>query len=187
VAGGNGVAKADQEFTLFVAGSSIRLRRVAYLLCGDRELAQDLLQTAYARTYAAWSRVRSDDAEAYTRRILVNAHIDHFRRRPWRESQHADVPDVLPARGDAAALVDDRLALVAALRRLTSRERGVVVLRYYADRSEAQTAQLLDVSVGTVKKTASVALAKLRLAPGLHVMVPDDGAGDESGNGEVLL
>ncbi len=152
----------DHDFTVFVAETSVRLRRVAYLLCGDRELAQDLLQTAYARTYAAWRRVRRDDAEAYTRRVLVNAHIDWYRRHPWRESTALLIPENTPARDDPAGLAADRLVIVNALRRLTARERAVVVLRYYADQSEAQTADLLKVSVGTVKKTSSVALTKLR-------------------------
>jgi RNA polymerase sigma-70 factor (sigma-E family) len=164
----------DHDFTVFVADTSVRLRRVAYLLCGDRDLAQDLLQTAYARTYAAWRRVRRDDAEAYTRRVLVNAHIDWYRRHPWRESTALTMPENAPARDDPAGLAADRLVIVNALRRLTARERAVIVLRYYADQSEAQTAQLLEISVGTVKKTASVAFRKLRDTQGLTVLVPDD-------------
>lgn len=179
------MGKGDEEFTLFVAGSSLRLRRVAFLLCGDRELAQDLLQTAYTRTFAAWRQIRSQDAEAYTRKVLVNAHIDYFRRRPWREAQHAVVPDMGPGAADQARVVDDRLLLVSAFRRLSSRERSVVVLRYYADQSEAQTAHQLDVSLGTVKKTASVALGKLRAAPGLQDAVAGLRTGDERGNGEA--
>jgi DNA-directed RNA polymerase specialized sigma24 family protein len=91
------VSDIDHEFTVFVAETSVRLRRTAYLLCGDREQAQDLLQTAYARTYAAWRRVRRDDAEAYTRRVLVNAHIDWYRKHPWRESTSLELPDNTPA------------------------------------------------------------------------------------------
>ena len=161
------MADKDHDFTVFVADTSLRLRRVAYLLCGDRELAQDLLQTAYARTYAAWRRVRIDDAEAYTRRVLVNAHIDWYRRHPWRENTSLEVPDRIASGDDPAGLAADRMVIVSALRRLTSRERSVVVLRYYADQSEAQTAQLLGISIGTVKKTASVALRKLRDTKGL--------------------
>jgi RNA polymerase sigma-70 factor (sigma-E family) len=175
------VNDVDHDFTVFVAETSLRLRRVAYLLCGDRELAQDLLQTAYARTYAAWRRVRRDDAEAYTRRVLVNAHIDWYRRHPWRESTALEVPDNLTAPDNPAGLVEDRLVIVNALRRLTSRERSVVVLRYYADQSEAQTAQLLDISVGTVKKTASVALRKLRDTKGLTELSPIEDSGPELG------
>jgi len=161
------VSDIDHEFTLFVAETSVRLRRTAFLLCGDREQAQDLLQTAYARTYAAWRRVRRDDAEAYTRRVLINAHIDWYRRHPWRESTSLPMPENAPALDDPAGLAADRLVIVNALRQLTARERAVVVLRYYADQSEAQTAHVLDVSVGTVKKTASVALRKLRETKGL--------------------
>jgi RNA polymerase sigma-70 factor (sigma-E family) len=174
----------DHDFTVFVAETSVRLRRVAYLLCADRELAQDLLQTAYARTYAAWRRVRRDDAEAYTRRVLVNAHIDWYRRHPWRESTAIEVPDNLTAPDNPAGLVEDRLVIVNALRRLTSRERSVVVLRYYADQSEAQTAQLLRVSIGTVKKTSHVALSKLRTNPNVTGLSPVH-LSDETGTDEI--
>jgi RNA polymerase sigma-70 factor (sigma-E family) len=179
------VRSGDEEFTVFVAGSSVRLRRVAYLLCGDRDQAQDLLQTAYARTFAAWRRVRKDDAEAYTRRVLVNAYTDWCRRRPWREVQHDQVPDIRVDTVDPAALAANRALIVQALGQLTVQERLVIVLRYYADQSEAQTGLLLEVSVGTVKKTSSRALAKLRQLPGLSALAVQDADEDGIGTGRL--
>lgn len=151
------------EFTAFVGASSARLLRTAWLLTLNREQAQDLVQLAYAKTFAVWRRVRRDDAESYARRVLVNSHIDWWRRAPWRERSTAEPPD-RPANDNATetAAIAERTALAAALRELTKRERTVVVLRYYLDLSEADVADELRVSVGTVKSTASKALAKLR-------------------------
>jgi RNA polymerase sigma-70 factor (sigma-E family) len=148
------------EFTAFVTASSARLLRTAWLLTLNREQAQDLVQLAYVKTFAVWRRVRRNDAESYARRVLVNSHIDWWRRSPWRERATAQLPE-LPAHDNSTAIAE-RTALAAALRELTKRERTVVVLRYYLDISEADVAAELDVSVGTVKSTASKALAKLR-------------------------
>ena len=166
---------ADQEFAAHMAATSPRMKRVAILLCGDTALAQDLLQTAYARTYAAWRRVRRGEAEAYTRRVLVNAHIDWCRRRPWLEVAVAALPETSATVVDVTGQVEDRVVLAAALATLTPRERTVLVLRYYLDLSEQQTASELGVGTGTVKKTASVALRKLRSAS-LGRSRPDGGA-----------
>lgn len=156
---------ADDEFAEFMRGSADRLCRVAYLLTGDRSRAEELAQDALARTYRAWKRVRSDDAYAYTRKVLVNLHTDWWRRR-WREHSVAEVPDRTGV-GDPASRAVDRDALAAALLTLTRRERAVIVLRYYLDLTEAQTAAELGVTVGTVKSTAFRALRKLRVSPGL--------------------
>ncbi|NHC13226.1 SigE family RNA polymerase sigma factor [Motilibacter deserti] len=158
---------ADAEFADFVRSASPGLLQAAWLLTGEREAARDLVQTALLKTYAAWRRVRADDAYAYTRRVLVNAHVDRWRRRPWREAPSEQLPDLSPA-PDATGTIDSRLALAQALGVLTRRERAVVVLRYYADLSEAQVADDLGISRGTVKSTASKALAKLRVSPGLR-------------------
>ncbi len=151
------------EFTAFVAASSARLLRTAWLLTLNREQAQDLVQLTYAKTFAVWRRVRRDDAESYARRVLVNTHVDWWRRAPWRERATAEPPD-RPTNDNApeTAALAERTALAAALRELTKRERTVVVLRYYLDVSEADVADQLKVTVGTVKSTASKALAKLR-------------------------
>jgi RNA polymerase sigma-70 factor (sigma-E family) len=153
-------------FTRFVHESSARLLRTAWLLTGHREHAQDLTQLAFAKTFAAWRRVRYDDAEAYARRVMVNSYIDWWRRAPWRERPTEQIPEHT-AVPDHAKAIDDRTALAAALAQLTRRERTIVVLRYYVDLSEAEVAAHVGVSVGTVKSTSSKALAKLRRSPTL--------------------
>jgi RNA polymerase sigma-70 factor (sigma-E family) len=149
---------ADAEFDEFVVASWARLRWSAYLLTGDHHLAEDLTQTALVKTYAVWPKVRREDALAYTRKVLVNANIDRLRRRHLREIGGIEAEDPGPV--DTGA--EDRDQLVRLLATLTDRERKVVVLRHYFDLSEADVAGELGVTVGTVKSTASKALAKLR-------------------------
>ncbi|NHC45694.1 SigE family RNA polymerase sigma factor [Motilibacter sp. K478] len=161
-------AREDADFSDFVRSASPGLLQAAWLLTGEREAARDLVQTAFLKTYAAWRRVRTDDAFAYTRRVMVNAHVDRWRRKPWREAPSPELPDA-PAARDATEAVDSRLALAQALGALTRRERAVVVLRYYADLSEAQVADDLGITRGTVKSTSYKALAKLRVSPALRV------------------
>jgi RNA polymerase sigma-70 factor (sigma-E family) len=156
----------DEEFAEFVRSAGIRLFRVAYLLTGDRHRGEDLTQDALARTYGAWRRVRTEDAFAYARRVLVNLQNDWWRSHRWRESPVAQVDPVAGA-PDPAVDVASRDEIVRALRLLTQRERAVVVLRYFADMSEAAVADELGVALGTVKSTASRALAKLRVTVGL--------------------
>ena len=163
-------SESDAEFDEFAVSAFPRLRWSAYMLTGDCHLADDLAQTALVKTYAAWGRVRSDDAMAYSRRVLVNANIDRLRRRRIREvSPHnlrdAEWPE--PARTHS---VEDRDQLVRLLATLTDRERKVLVLRYYFDLAEVTVADELGVSIGTVKSTASKACLKLRTA------VSSDGA-----------
>jgi RNA polymerase sigma-70 factor (sigma-E family) len=161
------------DFTRFVTDSSARLLRTAWLLTSHREHAQDLTQLALAKTFAAWRRVRNDDAEAYARRVMVNSYIDWWRRAPWRELPTDQLPerDAVP---DHSRTIGDRAALVAALAQLSRKERTIVVLRYYVDLSEAEVATHVGVSVGTVKSTSSKALAKLRRSPSLSdIDVPD--------------
>ena len=166
-----GVTEPVDEFTAFVAASSARLLRAAWLLTFDRDDAQDLTQLAFAKTFAAWQRVRRDDAESYARRVLVNSYIDWWRRAPWRERSTAQVPEA-GVIDDHARQTDERTALTVALKELTRRERTVVVLRYYLDVSEADVADQLNVSAGTVKSTASKALAKLRRSTALAGFQP---------------
>jgi RNA polymerase sigma-70 factor (sigma-E family) len=157
----------EDGFAEFARGNARRLRHIARLLTGDEHRAEDLLQIALARTYRRWDRVsRYDDPLAYVRRVLVNAHTDWWRRR-WRyELPTGQVPDSA-ATGDLAGDQANRDQLLRALATLTPRERAVVVLRYYADASEADAARTLGVAVGTVKSTAARALAKLRVSPEL--------------------
>ncbi|MEC3980534.1 SigE family RNA polymerase sigma factor [Amycolatopsis sp. H20-H5] len=163
------MARGDDEFIEFVQASSSRLVHAAYLLTGDRHQAEDAAQTALARTYAAWGRVRHKDAYAYTRTVLANHVIDGWRR-PIREHATEQVPE-RPAPGDVATAVTQREWLLQALDALTARERAVVVLRHFFDLPEAGVASELGVSVGTVKSTNFRALAKLRISA-----EPDDPA-----------
>ncbi|WP_380277946.1 SigE family RNA polymerase sigma factor [Kitasatospora purpeofusca] len=153
-------AERDAEFNAFVTGAWPRLIRTAFLLTGDRYLAEDVVQTALERTYAAWGRVvRADEPYAYVRRIVVNEHARRFRRR---------VPEQLvtavPERSgpDGFERLDDRAALLEALGTLPSGQRQAVVLRYWEDLSESQAAAAMGCSVGTVKSQASKGIARLR-------------------------
>ncbi|MFD0277781.1 SigE family RNA polymerase sigma factor [Kitasatospora sp. NPDC127111] len=158
----------DEEFRAFTGGAWTRLLRTAYLLAGDRYSAEDLVQQALERAYVAWGRVRAaDDPHAYVRRILVNEHARRFRRKASEELVVA-VPDrAAPEGADGYARLDERAALLAALGSLPPRQRQAVVLRYWEDLSESQTADAMGCSVGTVKSQAAKGLAKLRVASSL--------------------
>jgi RNA polymerase sigma-70 factor (sigma-E family) len=159
-------AQGREAFEAFVVGRSPSLLRTAYLLTGNRPDAEDLLQTALAKTYLAWDRIREREAaDAYVRRTLVTTQISFWRRRR-PESPTDAVPEL--AGRDAPADSDLHDALWTALARLSRKQRAAVVLRYYEDLSEAETARVLGVSVGTVKSTTSRALSLLREDPTLH-------------------
>jgi RNA polymerase sigma-70 factor (sigma-E family) len=149
-------------FAQFVDLRQRALQRTAWLLTGDWALAEDLVQTALARTWPRWDRiVRRDDPEVYVRRVMVNTWAT-WSRRKWRgERPHGDLPD-LPGPGDVAGEAVERLALRRVLGTLTSRQRAVLALRVFDDMSEAQTAEVLGCAVGTVKSTMSQALDRLR-------------------------
>jgi RNA polymerase sigma-70 factor (sigma-E family) len=155
------MARGDEEFVEFAQASSARLLHAAYLLTGDRHLAEDAAQTALLRTYVAWSRVRRQDAYAYARTVLTNHVIDGWRR-PLREWATESLPE-RPTDVDPADEVTRRQWLVQALAVLTVRERTVIVLRHFFDLSEADVASELNISVGAVKSTNSRALGKLRV------------------------
>ena len=147
-------------FEEFVAGRGQALQRFGYALTGDWALAEDLLQTALARAYPRWSRIQRDNPEAYVRKIMINTWSSWWRRR-WRgEVPAAEMPEL--AGPDSYAGVDHRHALRSALAQLPPRQRAVVVLRYHQDLPESQVAELLGISVGTVKSQAARALASLR-------------------------
>ena len=165
-------ASADAEFTEFMLGCWPRLVRLGYALTGDRGLGEDLAQTALAKAYASWSRVaRAGDPEAYVRKIVVNAGRDGFRRRRVNELLTDKPPDVMP--GDVASF-EQRPALFAALMKLPAGQRAIVVLRYWLDLTETETASAIGCSVGNVKSQASRALAKLRLSADLTDEVNHD-------------
>jgi RNA polymerase sigma-70 factor (sigma-E family) len=159
-------AQLDEAFGLFVAARSRHLLQTAYLLTGDRHRAEDLLQTALTKAYLRWDRISSDDPEGYVRRILANAHIDWWRKRSSREQPTETLPET--AEADRSAEVEVRDAVLTALAELPRRQRAVVVLRYFEDLSEAEIAQTLGCSPGTVKSAASRAMAKLREDPGIR-------------------
>ncbi len=154
-------AAGDAEFSDFMHGRWAQLVRLGYGLTGDLQIAEDLAQTAFARAYASWPRVRrAADPDAYVRKIVVNANLNRFRKRRVIEQLTEKVPEV--ALGDPAGRHEDRAALIAALLQLPYGQRAVVVLRYWLDMTEAEAAAVMGCSVGNVKSQASRALAKLR-------------------------
>ena len=154
---------ADRSsFDGFVEARSSRLLRTAFLLTRDWGLAEDLLQTVLTKAWFAWGRIETEP-EAYVRRALVTTYTSWWRRK-WRGETPSDVLPEHPA-PDALSAVDDRDAVWAALGRLAPRQRAVLVLRFYEDLTEAQTAEVLGCSVGTVKSQTSRALERLRDDP----------------------
>jgi RNA polymerase sigma-70 factor (sigma-E family) len=152
---------AEQEFRDFVAVRSGALHRTAYLLVGDWALAEDLVQTALVKTYLAWRRLDGIAAiEPYTRKVLVNTATTWWRRR-WRGERPTGVLPERPV-ADGAEQRAERDRVWQLIQTLPARQRAVVVLRYYEDLSEAETARLLDISVGTVKSQTSRAMESLR-------------------------
>jgi RNA polymerase sigma-70 factor (sigma-E family) len=153
------------DFDEFVVTRSSRLLRTAYLLTRDWALAEDLLQTALAKSWFAWGRV-SGDPEPFVRKVLVNTYASWWRRR-WRgETPTESMPESTGP--DATSQVDDRDQLWQAIGRLPRRQQAVLVLRYFEDLGEAQVADTLGISTGTVKSQTSKALARLRLDPDLQ-------------------
>jgi RNA polymerase sigma-70 factor (sigma-E family) len=151
-----------EGYAEFVVARSPALLRTAWLLTGDRGLAEDLVQDALARAWRAWPTItRTDRPEVYVRQVMVNTSITWARRR-WRgERPTARLPE-FPATRDDAADVDARDEVRRALAALPARQRATVVLRFVEDLSEVQTAQVLGCSVGTVKSQTARALARLR-------------------------
>jgi len=158
-------------FTEFVNASSARLFRSAFALVGDRQLAQDLLQEALVKTFVAWPRLRDESkAEAYTRRTIVTTLISWRRRRSFHERPLEHLPEVrVEDDKESLAAQDD---LWAQIRLLPPRQRAAVILRYCEDLTEAQTADLMGCSVGTVKRHVSSGLAKLRERMGTDAELP---------------
>jgi RNA polymerase sigma-70 factor (sigma-E family) len=157
------------SFEQFVEGSSSRMLTLAMLLAGhNRADAEDLLQTVLERAFRRWHRIcRTGDPGPYVRQMLVNASIDRWRVLRHRTEQPLGSDDGLPVAGglfgpDQSAAIADQDLLWRALAQLPPGQRAVLVLRYYEDLTEAQTAAVLGCTVGSVKAQASRALAKLR-------------------------
>lgn len=145
----------DDAYREYVVARLDRLRRAAYLLCGDWHLADDLVQLTFLQLYRHWRRVEKATLDAYTRRILVNAFLSHKRR--YRREQVVSTPPDLTVWAEP---VDDDIG--AALAALPPRQRALVVLRHLEDMSVADAAELLGITEGTVKSQTSRALDKLR-------------------------
>jgi RNA polymerase sigma-70 factor (sigma-E family) len=155
----------DVEFAAMFSGRATALRRTAYLLCGDWHRAEDLAQTAFAKCYAAWGRLREPAAaDAYLRSTLLHAYFDDDKR-AWRRRER--VTGHLPeAPGTPSDPLEDRMVMLQALAAVPPRQRACLVLRFYDDLSVEETATALDCSVGTVKSNTSRGLDALRRALG---------------------
>ena len=154
-------ARDEDAFRDFVVGRSPSYLRTAYLLTGDWQHAEDLLQTSLAKVYRAWARLQDhENLDAYVRRVMVNTQTTWWRRAWKAEQPTAVLPDWPGA--NAVDASDERDRLRRALLTLPARQRAVVVLRHYEDMSEAEVARVLGCSVGTVKSQCARGLAKLR-------------------------
>ncbi|MGW3118056.1 SigE family RNA polymerase sigma factor [Streptomyces sp. NPDC001107] len=161
------------SFASYVRARQPVLLRTARSLTGNPSDAEDLLQTALTKTYVAWERIEDHRAlDGYVRRALVNTRTSQWRKRRVDEFVCEELPEPEPVRGgddpaEQQALHD---AMWRAIMKLPARQRAMVVLRYYEDLSEVQTAEVLGVSVGTVKSAVSRALGKLREDPELGLV-----------------
>ncbi|MBL1104662.1 SigE family RNA polymerase sigma factor [Streptomyces sp. 5-8] len=176
---GDGKQSRNEEFQSFMVGRWPRLMRTAFLLTGEQHAAEDLVQSTLEQVYVAWRRVgAAEDPEAYVRRVMINAHARRHRRR-LREflapKDDSGLVREVADTGDRIAQADDRGALLTALAQLPARQREAVVLRYWEDLTETQTAEAMGCSVGTVKSNAAKGIAKLRAIPGLAETVTHGG------------
>jgi RNA polymerase sigma-70 factor (sigma-E family) len=155
-------AAQHEEFREYVATRGPALLRTAMLLTTDRTEAEDLLQSALAKTYLAWNRINDRAAlDGYVRRAMVNTQISWWRRRKLEVYPTDELPDQPIDDHTLRSELHDLLG--RALGKLPERQRAAVMLRYYEDMSEAEVAEVLGISVGTVKSTVSRAMAKLRV------------------------
>jgi RNA polymerase sigma-70 factor (sigma-E family) len=160
--------RRDEEFSEYARARQQTMYRRAYLLCGDADAAQDLVQTTLLKLYRAWPRAtQADNIVAYGHKTMVRTYLDGRRR--WRRER---AWHTRPDGAAAPSTVDLRLTLLAALAALPPRARAVVVLRFWDDLSIEQTAEALGCSAGTVKAQSSRALAVLRerLGADFHVL-----------------
>lgn len=152
---------AEESFLEYVRADAIALSRAAFLLTRDRQLAEDLVQETLLRVIGRWNQItRAGDPRPYVRRVMYHQHVSWWRRSRGRSQPVAEPPDQVGP--DRTGAWDDSVIVCAALTRLTPRQRAVVVLRYFEDRTERETAEILGCRVGTVKSTTRDALVKLR-------------------------
>jgi RNA polymerase sigma-70 factor (sigma-E family) len=157
----------DDDFVEYARFAGPRLRRTAYLLCRDWELAQDLTQNTMAKMYVHWRRItRRENPHAYAKKVLMRVYFDHVRLRGSHESVVAQIPDTASRDSDT----DLRLTLIDALARLPDRDRAIVVLRYWEDLSVETVADILGLPAGTVKSQSARTLCRLRALLGAGAM-----------------
>jgi RNA polymerase sigma-70 factor (sigma-E family) len=160
---------SEERFDAFVAARGRALWRSAWLLTGDHQLAEDLVQTALAKAWPKWRGIVHEGRfEAYVRRTLFTTYVAWWRRR-WNGEHPTAAPPERAARAGDPELGQDLLAALAGLPRM---QRAVVVCRWFEDLSEAETAERLGIAVGTVKSHGSRALASLRTSPRLKEEQP---------------
>lgn len=168
----------QREFADFVRTHWSQLMSIAVAVSGSRHEAEDLVQTALTNTYARWHKIRADDAVAYLRRSIANAHISRWRRHHGAELSVSEPPD-LAGRSVETSTVEDRLTLVPMLRTLPPRQRAVLVLRYLCDLSDDDVAATLGPSASTVRSQAARGLATLRERRADVALDDDDEPTDE--------
>jgi RNA polymerase sigma-70 factor (sigma-E family) len=152
--------EVDEEFARYVRARQHRLLRAAYLVCGDAHLAEDLLQGALTKLATRWDKIRHENPDAYVRRILYRDAVSSWRK--TRRESLSSLPLIEVPVHDRSSQTSQRIDLERALAELTPKQRAVVVLRFFEDRSEIEAAEVLGVSVGTVKSQTHAALARLR-------------------------
>lgn len=162
-----------EDFEAYVSAAWPRLLRAAWLLTQDWHRAEDLVQTVLARAYGRWPRIRDGAPDAYLRAMLATTYLSWWRRR-WRgELPTERLPERAAAGGELEG-VELRHLLAGALTRLPRQQRAVLMLRFHGDCTEADTARILGLRVGTVKSHTARALAALRHDPQLRALLTEE-------------
>ncbi|MDQ4143583.1 MAG: SigE family RNA polymerase sigma factor [Actinomycetota bacterium] len=149
----------EEEFKAFYFAEAGKLKRLALLMTGDRDRAEDLTHDALLRTYKAWNRIKNEDPGPYVRTALLNGCRNHLRK---RATERRNAPEPVLDAPDASPSVIEALRVAAALEALSPVRRAVVLLRFYEDLPEAQIAQMLDRPLNTIKSDLRRALDQLR-------------------------
>ena len=169
----DGGRTAEEQFDAYVHARVGALSRTAFLLTGDHQLAEDLVQTTLFKAAKAWHRIEGDP-DPYVRRVMANENISGWRRR--RHLREVPLEAYGEGRPASEGDPDLRVVLLRALSQLTTKQRTVLVLRYFEDLTEAQTAEVMGIGLGTVKSSTRAALARLRtVAPHLAELVSAGG------------
>lgn len=156
---GEMTGKHDDEFAAFATAATPALLRTAWMICGNATQAEDLVQSAMVKVYLRWGKLRQGQPQAYARKCILNDHIDNHRR-----GRHETTVHQLPEQHHHDREPEDTHGIARLLEMLPARERQVVVLRHYVGLTEAEVSDALDISLGTVKSSASRGLARLREA-----------------------